>query len=88
MKHPDKVERYSGAEEELPKDILRMRYDCVAEFVQRFADETGLEADDDLYLRNRPQLATELYQAAEFLRGAQEHFERAWEICKPYMKDD
>ena len=73
-KHPRHVENYSGSLEDLPKEVGKMQYDLVAEFIELFGDDIKRQADND-QANGKKQLARRLYSSAEKL------YESKQQIC-------
>ena len=86
-KHPVSVEGYNGSLEDLAKAAGNMRYDCTAEFIEKLADDIKRQADSDS-AKGRARLAERLYFTAQELYRARDKLLSAWEICKPYMKEE
>jgi len=84
MKHPVKIKGFDGNLEELARAITNMRYDSLQELLEHMSDFLEKDADTDKE-RGREKLATELYNAGEFVYQAKESIEAAWKISKPYM---
>ncbi len=64
-----------------------MRYDRAAEFMGKLAEDITHQADSDS-AKGRVRLAERLYSTAQELYLARDRMLSAWEICKPYMKDE
>ncbi len=86
-KHPVSVEGWNGTLEELAVAVGRMRYDKVAEFVGYFAKHAESEAQKDA-IEGKVKLPRKLFLASKYLYCAQEEYDSAWKICKPFMKDE
>ncbi|MBI4147050.1 hypothetical protein HY494_00165 [Candidatus Woesearchaeota archaeon] len=86
-KHPASVEKYPGTLEDLAKAIGSMRYDKVADFLGYLAQYAEFEAKKDL-ADGKVKLPAELFLASKLFFQAQKTYESAWEICKPYMKNE
>lgn len=87
MKHPVKVENYNGSLDDLAKEIGNLSYNILSDLISKLADDIKGQADAD-YKKNRTKLAAKLYLIAGRLYGVKENIDEAWDICKPYMKDD
>jgi hypothetical protein len=85
MKHPDHVEKYDGTLDDLAKDIGRMRYDSVADFLEYLAKDLQAQADYDKS-KERPQLSGTMYDIVDKLLEAKKQMDKAWRICEPYMR--
>lgn len=84
MKHPRKVERYSGNLAELAKDVGSMSYDSVAEFLGYLGDDLSRQAKADR-ARGRPKLASELEASTVKVYETKQRIINAWKICEPHM---
>lgn len=87
MKHPKKVERYSGNLAELAIDMESMSYDSLAEFLGYLGDELARQAKADR-ARGRPKLASELEASAVNTYEARQRISNAWNICEPHMRKE
>ena len=86
VKHPNYVEGFSGSLEELAHAVGNMTYDQIALFIEKLAESLKRQADSD-FARGRVKLASNMYQAVEYLLKAKERVDAAWDICFPYMDD-
>ena len=84
-KHLRYIEGYSGTLEELAQAIGNMTYDETACFIEKFANDIKRQADKDL-ANKKPQLASQLYAAANNMYKAKKELDIAWNICKKYME--
>ncbi|OGJ12513.1 hypothetical protein A3K82_03185 [Candidatus Pacearchaeota archaeon RBG_19FT_COMBO_34_9] len=87
MKHPTKVEKYSGTSQELAKDIGRMRYDAVAEFYNYLGDDLMEQARADR-ARGNIQLAGKLESTAQKFYEARDKMFDIWNLCKKHIKEE
>jgi len=85
MKHPIKIESFESLED-LAKAIGNMRYDKLAEFVEKLSDDLEKQAEADRK-KDRIKLSNELYAAALRLRPVYDRIYEAWRISEPYMRD-
>jgi len=86
MKHPTKVEKYSGSLEELARDIVNMRYDSLAELLG-YIEKNLIEDYRNDMKRGREQLSNKLKKAAVEIFFAKGIIDSAWKICKEHMKE-
>ncbi len=84
MKHPKRIERYSGNLAELAIDVGSMSYDSLAEFLGYLGDDLSRQAKADRG-RGRPLLASELEASAVKTYEARQKIINAWKICEPRM---
>jgi hypothetical protein len=84
MKHPIKVEKYSGTLRELARDILNMRYDSLAELYRYLSEELLIDAKHDENLGHK-KVSELLKKLAEDNVNSKEDADFLWEICEPYM---
>lgn len=87
LKHPLKVENYSGTLQELAEDIGNLRYDATAEFLKHLANKFEKDSKADAE-RKRLKLSRYLYRTFYYLKSAAGDINSAWKICKPKMKLD
>ena len=87
MKHPKKVEKYSGNLAELAMDIGGMSYDSLAEFLGYLGDDLSRQAKADR-ARGRPKLASELEASAVKTYEARQRIINAWKISEPHMRKE
>ena len=85
-KHPKTVEGFNGTLEELAKAVGKMEYGSVEEFLEYLRSDIQKQADNDAE-NDRVNLAQALWNAAIGLYQAKAYMGRAWQICKPYMKN-
>jgi len=83
-KHPDYVEKYEGNLQELAHDIVKMRYDKVAEFLGYIKNELVREATGDRR-RGRVKLASMLEETVKTADVLKNQMGKIWELCEPYM---
>lgn len=69
--------------DELAVKIGDLRYDALAEFLQKLAQKIEADAQKDGG-RGRVKLATCLYNTAQGLTDCSQYIEKAWVICEPY----
>jgi hypothetical protein len=86
-RHPKTVEKYDGTLKDLAKDIGNLRYDSLIELLDHLEAKIKEDADADLK-GGRNRLAEFLTYAYVEVRSVKKQIGRAWEICKPYMKND
>lgn len=87
MYHADKVERYSGTNEELAEDLGNLKYGRIAYIIGCLADKVRNDAEKDRNVRGRKQLSSRLERAVSGLSEAEREFMQAWRICEPHMKE-
>jgi hypothetical protein len=85
LKHPRNIDGFNGTLDELAQKIENMQYDRTSKFIGSLADYTKIRADADK-TKGREKLSSNLYEAVEELYKARDAFQKAWKICKPYMK--
>lgn len=77
MIHKSEID-YDGGFDKLAEDLGNLRYDSLAEFLNKLSDklakDSGADAD-----RKRPQLAKQLLYASRYIGNA-------WKLCEPHMK--
>ncbi|MEK6927781.1 MAG: hypothetical protein AABX11_05100 [Nanoarchaeota archaeon] len=88
MKHPIRIERYGGSLEKLARDIGHIRYDKVAEFLNYLAQDLARQADADLSLRGRNQLAGKLYSASQHILEGKLAVDTAMKISAKHMSEE
>lgn len=76
MKHNTELE-YPGGFDKLTEDLGNLRYDVLAEFLNKLSKKLNKDAEADNN-RGRRQLAKQLIYAGK-------HVGNAWKICKPFM---
>lgn len=86
MKHPTKINNYKGSLEDLAKEIVNLRYDAVIYFLNCLQKEFIKEAEND-HSKGRKKLAFELQFVAGSLSRSCYYLEKAWNICKPFIKE-
>lgn len=87
MKHKIKLEGFEGTLEELAKDIGNLRYDAQLKFLEKYAANLAEQALADRK-RGRTKLADKLQEASIKVRGTYHELRDAWNISKPYMKEE
>lgn len=85
-KHPRKVKGFDGSLEELAFAVENMTYDETALFISYLAESFMERAVKDKEA-GRLKLADQLLDIAEKLKVAEISTKMAWEICKPFMKE-
>jgi hypothetical protein len=85
MKHPTKVEKYSGTNRELARDIINMRYDSLAEFFEYLSEELLMDAKNDESLGHK-DVTNKLKKLAEDNSKSKEDALSLWKICEKHMK--
>ena len=87
MKHKTNIEKYDGSLKALAEDIGNLRYDALAELLKLLSDK--INQDGEKYLsRNRVKLAACLKECSLELNEASIAIDKAWEICKPYCREE
>ena len=81
-KHKTEIEGYTL--DELADVLGDLRYDALAEFLEKFSDKLRSDAQADLR-KDKLQLSDELYSAFYHARKTMDCVEKAWEISKPHM---
>ena len=87
MIHKDKIERYNGSTDELIEDIGNLKYDALADFLQKLSIKLDKDAQSDLE-RGRRKLSNKLLDAANNIELASLDIDEAWEISEPFMKKE
>ena len=82
MKHSKKLKN----EDKIIKKITSLRYDTLSEFLENFSMKFFCDAMED-HERGRHKLGCKLSGAGYYIKKAKEEIDKAWEICKPYMKE-
>lgn len=85
MKHTKKITKYNGTHKELTTEIGDLYYDSLAELLDLLSDKIKNDGDADKQ-RGRVKLAHELHSCSDHLLEASKHIDKAWKICKPFMK--
>jgi len=85
MRHPDKIEKYNGTIDELAKDITNLRYDILAQLLDKLSHNLLIDAQND-FDKGRKQLYEQLYKSSLFTSNACLTINDAWKICKKYMQ--
>lgn len=80
-----KVPEYLSDLEKVATDIGDMPYDKVVEFLRHLQIKIQKDADND-GKGGRQRLSILLGRAAFKISILQDHFNKIWELCKPYMK--
>jgi hypothetical protein len=86
-KHKKIVEKYDGSLQELAEDIGNLHYEELGKLFHQISQKIMLDGAKDRQ-RGRVKLAEELKSPAANLEYASQGMERAWQICKPYMKEE
>jgi hypothetical protein len=84
MKHPKRIERYSGNLAELAIDVGGLSYDSLAEFLGYLGEDLSRQAKADKG-KGRPKLSSELEASAVNTYEARQRIINAWKICEPRM---
>jgi hypothetical protein len=84
MEHKTKLDYVTF--EKLARDLADLRYDALAEFLEKLRIQIGSDGEND-FDKDRRQLAAALKECYFDLGSAQEDIEEAWRISEPYMKD-
>lgn len=88
MKHPTNLVVWPDDDiAVVARRVADLRYDVLAAFLLKLSDFIEVDAETDLN-HGRSNLAACLSATAGRLFGASDAVERAWTICKPYMKED
>ena len=82
--HPTKL-KGNGSLKKLAREITNLRYDQTASFIEELADSFRRRAERDSK-RHRPMLALRLYDISDKLYEAKDDANKAWKICRPYMR--
>jgi hypothetical protein len=86
-KHSDRV-AYDGGASKLAVDLGNLRYDALADFLQRLSAKLANDSGADA-ARGRVNLARNLAEAAAHVAKAGNCIEEAWRIAEPHMpKED
>ena len=85
MKHTYSVQNYLGNHRQLAEEIGDLYYDSLAELLRLLADKIERDGDND-NARGRHRLGASLTDCARHLQQAAEDIDRAWEICRPFVK--
>jgi len=85
MIHKDKIDKYNGSMDELVEDIGNLKYDALADFLQKLSSKLDKDAQADLK-RGRKKLSNKLLDAANNIELASLDIDEAWRISKPFMK--
>lgn len=84
-KHPEWNKVISITPEFMAESLGNLKYDELAEFLKLLAEKIDQDGQKDAS-RGRTQLGQSLHDAAKNLDQAAEDIEKAWIICKAYMK--
>ena len=85
MVHKTSLKYYPDLES-LAKEIGDLRYDALEAFLHHLALKLKKDSEADTK-RGRPQLASNLMNASNFLETSAIEIGRAWKICAPYLED-
>ena len=85
--HPVRIPGYHQSNYELGRDIMKMRYDQVAEVLRGMFDALGEEISGDTR-RGRKRLAGQLANAWMYLGLMRVYLQKALHVCRPYMKHE
>jgi hypothetical protein len=82
--HPEKVRGFDSLDD-LAREVGNLRYDSLAEFLGKLAQDIKQQAEADAK-RGRPILSAALYQTADKIEDAKAYADKAWKISDHYMK--
>ena len=85
MKHKKSLQNYDGTFEQLATELGDLTYDSLALFLKELSIKLSKDGDAD-FDGGRPKLSKCLKDAALEIENASNSIDKAWEICKPYMK--
>lgn len=85
MVHKASIKYYPDLES-LAGEIGDLRYDALEAFLHHLALKLKKDSEADAK-RGRPQLASNLMNASNFLETSAIEIGRAWKICAPYLED-
>lgn len=86
-KHPVTVAGFDGTLEQLADAIHALRYDARAKLAHLLSERTRQESRQEAGLE-RPKLAFCLLGASEHERATGEAYERAFQVSKPFMREE
>ena len=84
MRHPLWIKNYENNFEQLTEEIGNLRYDALADFLQKLSKKIEKDCLMDRE-RGRSKLANSLHSASGSLIKSSKEIETAWEISEPYM---
>jgi len=85
MIHNTVIENYTGSTEKLVEEIGNLRYDALAEFLERLSEKIKSDGKKD-EVRKRHQLAAALFKCSQKLDESKMAIDVAWKISEPYMR--
>ncbi|MCC7571373.1 hypothetical protein KO465_08655 [Candidatus Micrarchaeota archaeon] len=86
-KHPVTVPGYKRDMNSLGKDVGKLRYDKLIEFLESLSEEINSQSLSD-YAKGRTQVSEGLGVLHDKLDEAKDSAEKVWKKCKPHMKDE
>jgi len=84
-KHPHTLPYHDGDLKELAQEIGNLQYDKLAEFLYHLESDLEKQSENDAR-KGRVQLSNTLREVHLNIQLAIKPLEKAWRICKPYMK--
>ena len=84
MKHPAKINGFSGSIKDAARAIAVMRYDSIRDLFKALAVEFKAEAEKDKK-SGRRKLAVQLRTLALSAEVSAEILDKIWKLCKKYM---
>ena len=85
MKHPIEITKYNGTLDELVEDIGNLRYDVLHDFIDKLSIKILKDATKD-EKKGRKLLSKELFHASSLLFLIKHPLNKAWNICKKFIK--
>jgi hypothetical protein len=82
MEHATKLER--GTFYELAEELGNLRYDALAEFLEKLAAKIKNDSLKDAG-RGRPQLADKLLEVSSLLSQSSRDMDWIWQLCLKYV---
>lgn len=84
-KHPKKIKGIDLTNEQLAKSLGDLSYDQLVDILDKLSTKLNEDGLKD-YEGNRTKLASHLWESAKTIKQASVQLNKAWEICKPFMK--
>lgn len=85
MKHLETIKKYDGTLKELARDLVNLRYDALATFLEELSTALAEDSVAD-EKRKRKRLSYCLSVASLDIQCAAYTIKDAWEICKKFIK--
>ena len=85
MKHTDTISHFENDFDSLTEEIGNLKYDALALFLEKLSEKILIDGKKD-ESRDRTKLSSELFESSTQIKNAAKSIEKAWVICKPYMK--